>query len=134
MILRNPFLSIDGTDVSTDGMELNITLGREQQDPTTFGDLIRMVEAGLKTCTISLRFEQNFDAGEIDSILYGIWNETAADAALVIRPSTTAASANNPQLAITGILTEYSPFGQSVGDFVDAPVTFAAGSDVTRTP
>ena len=132
MILKNPYLSLGSTELSEHGIEINVTLGREQQDPTTFGDLIRKVEAGLKTANFQFRFASAFGASAIDKILYDAWDSDEAELAFEIRPTSGGRSATNPALTGTLVLNEFSPFSQSVGDFMDMPASFGPASDVER--
>lgn len=49
-----------------------------------------------------------------------------------MRPDAGAVSSTNPKWTGTGVLTSYTPLSGAVGDFLSAPVTFGAGSDLVR--
>ncbi len=68
----------------------------------------------------------------MDANISSIYAADPPEAALIIRPDSGAVSATNPQWSGTGVLMDYTPLGAAVGDQLEAPVTFEAGSDLTR--
>ena len=132
VILKDAFVSIGGTDLSDQVREVTIQEGHESQDPTTMGQSTRRVKAGLKTWNVSIVFNQDFSANEVDAKLSAVYAADPPEAALIIRPDSGAVSATNPQWSGTGVLLDYTPLDAAVGDLLEAPVTFEAGSDLTR--
>lgn len=132
LIFKNAFVSIGGTDLSGRVQEVAIDQGHETQDPTMMGANTRLVKGGLKTWTVSITFGQDFAASQVDAVLSAIHDANPPEAALEIRPDAGAVGPTNPKWTGTGVLTNYTPLSGAVGDFLQAPVTFEAGSDLVR--
>ena len=94
LVLTDPFISINGADVSDHFTSITLPAEAEVQESTGFGDGWRTRVGGLKDWSASLDFNQDFDAGEIDSIL---WPLLGAAVALVVRPTSAVVSTGNPQ-------------------------------------
>ena len=137
MILRNAFFSIkrkgqQPPDILSDHVqELNLETGRESQDDTTMGQATRTMESGLKTWSLTATLKQDHAAGEVDAVLFDIYNSGDA-ATITVRPDRKNKGADNPEYTGQVVLESYAPLGQSVGDFHAATVQFAAAGDLTR--
>lgn len=130
-VFSDAFLSIAGNDLSDHVKSVTLNTGVETGDKTAMGDTTRAMKAGLLTWSITAAFHADFAAGELDSVIAGL---TDSEAALIVRPDSAAVGPTNPQWAGTGVLTDYTPFGGSVGDVpAEASVSFAAAGTLTRT-
>lgn len=132
LVFRNAFLLLGATVLSGRVQEISIDTGHEGVDPTMMGANTRLVKAGLKTWTVTITFGQDFAASQVDATLSTIYAANPPEAALEIRPDAGAVSATNPKWTGTGVLMSYTPLSGAVGDFLTAPVTFEAGSDLVR--
>lgn len=132
LVLKNAFVSVGGTALSARVQEVTIDTGHEGVDPTMMGSNTRLMKAGLKTWTVSIVFGQDFAASQVDATLSTIYAANPPEAALEIRPDTAVVSATNPKWTGTGTLQSYTPLSGAVGDFLTAPVTFEAASDLVR--
>ncbi len=128
--IKNAFVSIGGTDLSTHIQSVEITNSRETVDDTGMSDNTRLVEAGLRTAGISMEFKQDFSA--VDAVLWPLY-ENGSDVVIIVRPDAGAVSASNPQFTQTCVITDYSPFSGSVGDKQLSPVTFSPRGDLVRS-
>lgn len=131
IVLIDPFISIDGVDVSDHFMSVALPAEAEAVEKTRFGNQWRGRAGGLKDWTATLGFNQDFDSGQIDSVL---WPKLGTRVALQVRPDSAVMSANNPQYSGNGILTSYPPFGTSVGELVTGDITIVADGTLTRAP
>lgn len=130
LVLTNPFISIAGNTVSDDFMSVAIDAGATAPESTTFGDAwSEFLAGGLKSWTMNGDRYQDFDAGEIDSIL---WPLLGTSVAIVFRPLVAARSANNPEFTGNAILTGLPIIGGSVGDAVVGNVTLQGSGALAR--
>ena len=131
--LTNAFVSLGGTDLSSNIKSVTLPLSVEEIEAAAMGDAARGAIPGLKVFSLSVEFFQNFAAGEVDVTLFPLLGD-AAGFAVVFRKDTAAKSATNPEYTFTGILTSYG-LGGSVGDAHMAPVEIAnlAGGTIARS-
>lgn len=127
--LTDCFLSLGGTDVSTYVRSVTLPYGAEMLDDTTMGDTTRINKGGLKTWSIDVEFQQDFQSTLIDSILFPLVGTTFT---VIVRPTTNAVGVSNPNYTGTGILDSYQPFGQSVGDLATSTITIQSAGTLTR--
>ena len=129
MILRNPYFSLDGNELSGSIRSMSIPEGWETPDNTTGGQNTRTVEKGLKTWSISITLEQDFDDNEVFDRLQAAYDSTDP-VALIIRPTSAVRGVNNPQFDCNAHLTSFDPIGQSVGDYQEVTAEFMAAGDL----
>lgn len=119
-ILNDPFISIAANDLSSSVKEISIEYEAELQDDTTGGDTTRSNLPGLLNWQMTITFAQDFAASQLDSILFPLVG-TVFD--IEVRPTVAPVGTSNPKYTAGAVLENYSPIGQSMGDFVTAPVT-----------
>ncbi|MBP7568783.1 MAG: hypothetical protein KBA95_01870 [Acidobacteria bacterium] len=117
MVLKNPFLSIAGVDLSAYVQELTPSFNVDKPDATcgnTQG--VKAIEAGLEAATVKVKFKQAFGAGLVHETLKA--NHKAV-VAIEFRYSAAAAGPTNPKC--TGnALCIYEPSGGAVGTVITA--------------
>ena len=86
-------------------------------------------EPGLKDWSISIDFNQDFGAGQLDSIL---WPLLGTKLAFLVRPDSAAVSTSNPEWTGMAILTGYPPLGNSVGDLADGSLSLEGAGELAR--
>ena len=109
---------------------ISFTAEAETQDDTAMGDDWRQFLGGLLSGSMDVTFNQDFAAGAVDATL---WSVLGTSAAWVIRPTTEAVGAANPQFSGVGLLTSYSPVMGTVGDGAKTTVSIICKSSVTRS-
>lgn len=123
-VLTDALISINGVDLSDHGNQVTITYEAETQDDTVFGDDTRSNAGGLKNWSCEIQFLQDYAAGEVDATLFGIVGTAVA---WEVRPTSAVRSATNPGYNATGVVQNYQPLGQSVGDLAGATVSLVPG-------
>lgn len=127
LVLKDPFISIGGTDLSAHFTSVSIETSAEAPEDTAFGDDWRSrVAGGLKDWSLSMDFNQDFDAGALDATL---WSLLATSVAVVLR---TKAAAPYTQYSGSAILTSYPPLSNSVGEQATGSVSFEGAGELTR--
>ena len=129
MVLTDPFISINGADLSEHFTSILLPVEADLQESTSFGGSWRTREGGLKDWSATLDFNQDFDAGEIDATL---WPLIGVRLALVVRPTSAVVGVNNPQWSGNCILESYPPLGNSVGELATGSITLPGDGELTR--
>lgn len=129
LTFNDAFVSIGGTDLSDWVMSVTLPRGVESLDETAMGDTTRKNKGGLKTWNVEVEFKQDFAAGGPDATLDPLVGTTAT---IIVRPTSAAVSATNPNYTGTGLITNYQPFGNSVGDLATCSVSIESAGTMTR--
>lgn len=112
--------------------QVNLGLSVAMQDFTTFGDGAFMTQKpGLKSAEISIEFNQDFDASQVDAI-FGAGFLAGTLFYLDIKPTSSARGSTNPSYVYACYVSEYPPIGQAVGDRASTEVTFAPTGTFAR--
>ena len=93
------------------------------------GATFRSRKGGLKDGSISLEFNSDFAASEIDATLFPILATTVA---FVVKPTSSAVSATNPSYSGNCLVTQHVPVGNAVGDLATTSVTWPTSGTITR--
>ena len=128
-VLTDASITVGGTDLSDDVQSIEVSYEAEAQECTTMGDDTREQLGGLKNWSVTLNFVQDFASAQVDATLF---SAVGTQVALVIKPTSGAVSTTNPSFSGTGLLTNYNPIGNSVGETAIAPATFVAAGTLTR--
>jgi hypothetical protein len=129
LVYDNCFLSLDGTDLSDHVRSVTLTYQAELQDKTAMGDNTRARLGGLKDWSMSVEFNQDFAASEVDVTVFSLVGTAFT---VILRPDAGSVSTTNPNFTGSGILEEYTPIGGNVGDVAVAPITIQAAGDLSR--
>ena len=123
------FVSINGTDFSTNLNSVELSQEADDLETTAFGSSWRTRIGGLKQASLTLNFMQDFGAGSVDATLNPLLGSIAT---VVIKPTSGTVNSTNPTYTMTALVTQYSPFASSVGDIATLSVTFPISGTVTR--
>lgn len=123
------FVSFGGTDISDYVKSVTLDYAAEMLDETAMGDTTRTMIGGLKTWSASLEMNQDFADGLIDEILFPLVGTTGT---LIVRPTSSGVGPSNPNYTGTGIIENYSPFGNSVGDLASTSITIQSAGALSR--
>lgn len=116
-------------DFSSSIAAVTLEVSADEQETTAFGDTFRTRIAGLKDASISLDFHQDFGADSVDATLWPLLGSTVD---FTITPTSGAVSATNPSYTGTALVTQYSPFANSVGDLATLSVSWPVSGAVVR--
>lgn len=136
-IWHRPYVTWRGTQIGgASGVvrSASVAFGTEGVDNTASGHYARSSASGLRTAAVSM--ELNWGAGSTTAVdhLFGstVAQGIGTSGALVIRETTAAISASNPQYTFTARVANYE-FGGSIGDQHVATVDLEnAGSAIAR--
>lgn len=120
------------TDYSDHIRQITMNLNVAMEDFTTFGDGAFITQKpGLKGADLSIEFNQDFAASQIDAI-FGPALIAGTLYYLDIRPTNAGRSATNPSYVYAVYVTKYPPIGQQVGSRAAATVDFAVTGTYAR--
>ena len=110
---------------------MTLALTAEEVETTSFSTQWRSRISGLKDATVTLDFHQDFGAASVDATLYPL---LGSQATVTVQPTSGGTTATNPVFSGVFLVTEYTPFENSVGDLATLSVTWplASGSGITR--
>lgn len=129
LVLTDAFVSLGGTDISAYVRSVSLPYGVEMLDDTTMGDTTRINKGGLKTWSIDIELQQDFTDNLIDEILFPL---VGTSFTVIVRPTSSAVGVNNPNYTGTGVLENYQPFGQSVGELATSTITIQSAGTLSR--
>lgn len=96
---------------------------------TAFGSSWVTRVAGLREGTLTLNFNQDYASSTVDATL---WPLLGTNATVVIKPTSTATSANNPAYTAVCLVTDLTPVSGQVGDLATFSVTWPTTGAVSR--
>lgn len=129
MVLTNAKVVVNGNDISDHVTQVTITYSATLQDSTAMGATTQQRIGGLKDWKIELELEQDYAAGNLDSILFPLVGTTFT---VTVNPVNASNSTSNPQYSGTGILESYTPVAGKVGDIAKTPVAIMAAGTLSR--
>lgn len=96
---------------------------------TSFGSTWVTRVAGLKEGSLTLTFNQDYASSTVDATL---WPLLGSNATVVIKPTSTAVSANNPAYTAVCLVTDLTPVSGNIGDLSTFSVTWLTSGTVSR--
>lgn len=128
-VFTDASVTINSVDLSDHVRSVTLDITAEEQDDTAMGATFRSRKGGLKDGSISLEFNSDFAAAEIDATLFPILATTVA---FVVKPTSSAVSATNPSYSGNCLVTQHVPVGNAVGDLATTSVTWPTSGTITR--
>jgi hypothetical protein len=121
-ILNDAFISCNGVVVSDHSNKVTVSSSKDVVDVTGFGAASKQKLLGLGDGSIAVELFQDFDAGSVDATLWPL-HTAGTEFPVIVRASSAAVSATNPEYRMTGVLPEYTPIDGSVGEASKVSIT-----------
>lgn len=131
-VLKDASITINGVDVSHSCSHATVSTQRDTIDVSApLVSDVKETAPGARTDSITITAFQDY--ANLDSVLWPLYTAGSAFA-VVVKPSSAAASNSNPAWAMTGWLPAYSPLDTGVGAAVsfDIPIACADAAGITR--
>lgn len=122
-------LKVATVDMSAMASKVTFKNSAGELDDTAFGDTSHSRVGGLKDGTLSVDFNQDFAAAQVDATLWPIFGTVVA---IELKPTSAAPSATNPRYVGSVLINDYSPIDGSVGDLAKVSVTWPTSGTVFR--
>lgn len=129
IVLTDANVEINAVDLSDHVQQIAIDYGADPVEDTNMGDLTHIFKGGLKNWSMDITFSQDFAASEVDATLFAA---VGTQVVVAGRPTSGAISATNPEYTGTGLIQDYAPFGNSVGELGQATLHVASAGDLDR--
>lgn len=120
---------INSVDLSDHVRQVSLTVSADDLDDTAMGDDFMSRIGGMKDWSISLEFNQDFAASEVDATVWPLLGTTTT---VTVKPTSAAVSSTNPSYSGDVLVTDYSPLDNSVGDLATVSVTWPGSGALTR--
>ena len=128
-VFTDASVTINSVDLSDHVRSVTLDISAEEQDDTAMGATFRSRKGGLKDGSISLEFNSDFAAAEIDATIFPILGTSVA---FDIRATSSAVSATNPKYTGNCLVTQHVPVGNAVGDLATPSVTWPTTGTISR--
>ena len=123
--LSNPDVSVNSVDLTDQCTSATFTHRFDQLEATSFGDTDRNFVKGLGNHELTLTLYMSYAAAETYATLAALVG-TATN--IVVKPSSAAAGATNPQFTLTGgFLAELPVINATMGELSTVDITFTGG-------
>lgn len=123
-------ITINAVDASTWAKSVTLDVEVTDLDSTTFGGGgWKSVIGGLKSGSIKIDFDQDFDASMVDATL---WPLLGTVFPVTILPKGATVGTTNPKYSGNVLLTKYSPITGSVGDLAETSIEMPTSGAWTR--
>lgn len=129
VVLTNAYITINGSDLSDDGNQVEINYAADAVEETAFSDDTHIFKGGLKNWDMSMTFNQDFADNALDEILFAL---VGTQVAIAVRPDSGGITTSNPEYQGTGLIESYSPFGNGVGELAQASVKIRCAGTLVR--
>lgn len=84
---------------------------------------------GLKSGNLSIEFQQDFAASEVDATLWPLLGSTTA---FEVKPTSGAVSSTNPKYSGNVLVNQHIPVANAVGELATMSVSFPTSGTITR--
>ena len=123
-------VSINGsTALASYLTQVELKTSANDSTTTAFGSSWVTRVAGLKEGSLTLQFNQDYASATVDATL---WPLLGTQATVVIKPTSTAVSANNPAYTAIALVTDLTPVSGNIGDLATFSVTWPTSGTVSR--
>lgn len=126
VVLTNASITINSVDLSDHANNVELTYEVDSVEVTAFGDQGHKFTGGLQNVSLTVDFQQDYAATEVEATIYPLVGTTTT---VVIKPDSGAVSATNPSYTITGaFLASHTPVAGAVGELSMTSLTFTGGT------
>jgi hypothetical protein len=130
--LSNPSLTVNSVDLSDQTTAATLTVKYDALESTAFGSSSRVYTAGLGDHELTVELYMSYAASETYATLAALVG-TATN--VVMKPTSAAASATNPQFTLTGTYLEALPvIDAALGELSSISLTFRGGVYTVSAP
>lgn len=122
-------VEVNSVNLSSFCRSVSLEVEVDELDDTAFGDTYHSKLGGLKDWSVSLEFNSDFAASAVDATVWPLLGSTTT---VKVRPTTSAIGATNPEYSGSALVSQYSPFGNSVGELATVSVQWPGAGTLSR--
>lgn len=131
IVLTDASITVNSVALSDHANSVTINYEVDSVEVTSFGDLGHKFTGGLQNLSVEIALMQDYAATSVEATVYPLVGTTTT---LVIKPTSAAKSATNPEYTITGaFLAAHTPVAGAVGELSMTTLTFTGGTIAKST-
>lgn len=131
-IFDDGVIDINSVNLSAWCKSIKVTKGAATLNNTVMGTITESGAGGLLSWTFEVTFEQDFASGGPDATLWPLF-QPSTTFTIYAQPTSASASATNPQISGTAILSEYNPLDGMVGELMLCSAKFDCAGVLSHT-
>jgi hypothetical protein len=128
-VLTDASVTLNSVDLSDHVASVTLDITADEIMTTAMGETFPSRTGGLKTGTLSIDFQQDFAASEVDATLWPLLGSTTA---FVVKPTSDAVSSTNPSYSGSVLVNQHIPVANAVGELATMSVSFPTSGTITR--
>jgi hypothetical protein len=131
VILTDADITVNSVSVSTLSNSITLTYEKDSVEVTAFGDTGHKFTGGLQNNAVEMQLFQDFAASQTEATIFPL---VGTPTTLVIKPTSGATGAENPEYTITdAMLVSHTPVAGAVGEIAMTTLSFTGGTLVKAT-
>jgi hypothetical protein len=131
IVLTDASITINSIDLSDTANSVTVNYEVDSVEVTAFGDTGHNFTGGLNNLSVEIALMQDYAAANVEATIYPLVGTTTT---LVVKPTSDAVSASNPEYTISGaFLASHTPVAGAVGELSMTTLTFTGGSIAKAT-
>ena len=128
-VLTDASVTLNSVDLSDHVASVTLDITADEIVTTAMGDTFQSRTGGLKSGTLSIDFQQDFAASEVDATLFPLLGSTTA---FVVKPTSGSVSSTNSSYSGTVLVNQHIPIANAVGELATMSVSFPTSGTITR--
>jgi hypothetical protein len=131
IVLIDAKITIGGVNLSDHITSVALSTSDDVVDTSAFGTgAARLRVAGLADNSVTLEFQQDFAASNVEATIYPMLGSTQT---VVVTPtSATGGTATNPSYTFSALVSEWQPLSGAVGELATVSVTWPISGAITK--
>ena len=131
LVLTDAFITINSVQLSDHANSVTLNYEIDSVETTAFGSTGHTFTGGLQNLSVEVALMQDYAATNVEATIYPLVGTTTT---LVIKATSGATSATNPQYTITGAyLAAHTPVAGAVGELAMTTLSFTGGTIAKAT-
>lgn len=128
-VLNDASVTINSVDLSDHISSVTLEISADEIVTTSMGSTFNERVGGLKDGSLSIEFQSDFAASEVDATLWPLFGTVTS---FVVKPTSDAVSATNPSYSGNILINQHIPVGNAVGELATMSVAYPTSGTITR--
>jgi len=128
-VLNDASVTINSVDLSDHVSSVTLEISADEIVTTSMGSTFNERVGGLKDGSLSIEFQSDFAASEVDATLWPLFGTVTS---FVVKPTSDAVSATNPSYSGNILINQHIPVGNAVGELATMSVAYPTSGTITR--
>ena len=131
-MVATPQITVNAVDLSDHLTDVALTYEADEIETTSSGTTVanKSFIAGLRSWKVDATIQQDYAASSVDATLFALVG--AAAFPVILKPTSAAKGATNPEFTGNCILTSYPPMSGAVGELATVRISLRGTGALTR--